>query len=228
MGKTTVSKSEMPVRLMISDDHPAIRKGVVEYLEGTEIEAVCQAETCKQTVEFALACKPDVLLLDLRLPDADGLEALEAIKKQDSKAAVLIFSASEDVKEMARARKLGAVGFVSKATSREDLLYGIRRAATGASCWTPRQIRQVVSRAATEALAANDRNPLSPREMKVLKLITEGSPNDAVAEKLDITIETVKQHVKHILRKLAVEDRTQAALTALWMKLFENTSAEDL
>jgi DNA-binding NarL/FixJ family response regulator len=213
---------------MIADDHPAIRKGVVEFVEGTEIEAVCQAETCQQTVEFALACKPDVLLLDMRLPDADGLEALATIKKQNSETAVLIFSASEDVKEMARARQLGAVGFISKGTSREDFLNSIRRAATGASVWTQRQVRQVVSRAATEALAANDRNPLSPREMKVLKLITEGSPNDVVAEKLEITIETVKQHVKHILRKLAVEDRTQAAVTAIWLKLFENTPVEDL
>ncbi len=77
-------------------------------------------------------------------------------------------------------------------------------------------------------MAANDRSPLSPREMKVLKLITEGCSNDLVAEKLEITVETVKQHVKHILRKLGVEDRTQAALTAIWSKIFENSTAEGL
>jgi DNA-binding NarL/FixJ family response regulator len=218
----------MALRLMIADDHPALRNGVVEFIQGTDIQAVCQAKTCRETVERALADKPDVLLLDVRMSDGDGLKALEAIRRQNSQLAVLIFSASEDVKEMAVARKLGAAGFVSKGASRDDLLNCIRRAAAGENAWTPRQIRQVVSRAASEALAANDRSPLSPREMKVLKLITEGCANDAVAEKLEITVETVKQHVKHILRKLAVEDRTQAALTAIWLKLFENSTAEGL
>jgi DNA-binding NarL/FixJ family response regulator len=218
----------MAIRLMIADDHPALRNGVVEFVQGTEIEAICQAKTCRETVERALAEKPDVLLLDVRMSDGDGLKALETIRRQNSQMAVLIFSASEDVKEMAVARKLGAAGFVSKGASREDLLNCIRRAAAGENAWTPRQIRQVVSRAASEALAANDRSPLSPREMKVLKLITEGCSNDLVAEKLEITVETVKQHVKHILRKLGVEDRTQAALTALWTKLFENATAEGL
>ena len=127
---------------------------------------------------------------------------------------------------MAKARQLGAVGFLTKGVSREALLDSIRRASTGASAWTTRQIRQVASRAAAEALAIGDRNPLSPREMTVLKLITEGSANNAVAEKLEITNETVKQHVKHILRKLAVEDRTQAAITAIWLKLFDNPPAK--
>jgi DNA-binding NarL/FixJ family response regulator len=216
----------MAIRLMIADDHLAIRRGVIEFIHGTEIEAVCQAETCQETVEYALACKPDVLLLDVRMGHADGLEAMEELRRRECDIPVLIFSASEEVKDMAKARQLGAVGFVTKGVSRDALLEAIRRASTGASAWTTRQIRQVASRAATEALAANDRNPLSPREMTVLKLITEGSPNDRVAEKLQITNETVKQHVKHILRKLAVEDRTQAALTALWLKLFDNPPAQ--
>jgi len=219
-------KEKMALRLMIADDHPAVRKGVIEFVQGTEIEVVGQAETCQQAVEYALACKPEVLLLDVRMSGADGLEALETIRQQNDKIAVLIYSASDEVKDMAKAKQLGAIGFVSKSSSRDELLASLRRAGAGQSVWSRRQIRQVACRAAAEALAANDRNPLSPREMKVLKLITEGSPNDVVAEKLDITIETVKQHVKHILRKLAVEDRTQAALTALWLKLFENPPAE--
>jgi DNA-binding NarL/FixJ family response regulator len=216
----------MAVRLMIADDHLAVRKGVIEFVQGTEIEVVCQAESCAETVKYALTCKPDVLLLDVSMASEDGLAALETIRRDNSQIAVVIYSSSEDVKDMAKAKQLGAVGFVSKVARREELLEYIRRAAAGQAVWTRRQVRQVASRAASEALAANDRNPLSPREMKVLKLISEGSPNDVVAEKLEITIETVKQHVKHILRKLAVEDRTQAALTALWMKRFENTPTE--
>src|SRR5580704_7911549 len=112
----------MALRLMIADDHPALRNGVVEFIQGTDIQAVCQAKTCRETVERALADKPDVLLLDVRMSDGDGLKALETIRRQNSQMAVLIFSASEDVKEMAVARKLGAAGFVSKGASREDLL----------------------------------------------------------------------------------------------------------
>jgi DNA-binding NarL/FixJ family response regulator len=211
----------MSVRLMIADDHQAVRAGVVSLIQGTEIELVCQAETCDETVQFALACQPDVLLLDLRLAGSDGLVALERIKREKPNMPVLIFSSADEVKEMAHARHLGADGFVPKGVSRDDLLESIRRVASGKSAWTPRQIRQVVSRAATAALAANDRNPLSGREAEVLKFIMLGHSNDSIAGKMEIDIETVKQHVKHILKKLHVEDRTQAALLALRSGFFE-------
>jgi DNA-binding NarL/FixJ family response regulator len=212
----------MGVRLMIADDHVAIRTGLVSLIQGTEIEMVCQAETCEQTVRFALTCQPDVLLLDLRLGGEDGLHALEQIKRANPKIAVLIFSAIEEVKEMAHARKMGAEGFISKGATREEILRTIRRVAMGKSAWTPRQIRQVVSRAISKALAANDRNPLSGREFEVLRLIMDGLSNEAIAERLEIDIETVKQHVKHMLKKLHVEDRTQAALFALRSNLFND------
>jgi DNA-binding NarL/FixJ family response regulator len=212
----------MSVRLMIADDHLAVRTGVVSLIQGTEIELVCQAETCDQTVKFALACQPDVLLLDLRLSGSDGLDALERIKRDNPKIGVVIFSSADEVKEMAHSRKMGADGFVAKGASREELLNAIRRVAMGRSAWTPRQIRQVVSRAAAEALAANDRSPLSGREKEVLREIMNGCSNESIAEHLKINIETVKQHVKHILKKLHVEDRTQAALLALRTKIFED------
>ena len=142
----------MGIRLMIADDHVAIRAGVTSLIQGTEIEIVCQSETSEQTVKYALTCQPDVLLLDLRLEGSDGLTALEQIKCANPKIAVLIFSSTDEVKEMAHARKLGAEGFILKGTSRDDLLRTIRRVAMGKSAWTPRQIRQVVSRAASEAL----------------------------------------------------------------------------
>ncbi len=206
----------MGIRLMIAEDHPVIRAGVIKLIQGTEIELVCQTETTEQTVKSALACKPDVLLLDIRLAGGDdGLVALEQIMHENADIAVLIFSSSEVLKEMAHARKLGAKGFVPKASTRDDLLMSIRRAALGKSVWTTRQIRQVVSRAASEALASNDRSPLSPREREVLRKLMDGLSNEAIAEELQIDIETVKQHVKHTLKKLHVEDRTQAALLAL-------------
>ncbi|MGO9108193.1 MAG: response regulator [Thermoguttaceae bacterium] len=217
----------MGVRLMIADDHVAIRTGIASLIQGTEIELVCQAETYEETVKFALTCQPDVLLLDLRLGGADGMRALEQIKRENPKISVLIFSAVEEVKEMAHARKLGAEGFVSKGATRDDLLKTIRRVAMGKSAWTPRQIRQVVSRAISKAISVNDRNPLSGREFEVLRLIMDGLSNEAISEKLAIDIETVKQHVKHMLKKLHVEDRTQAALLALRSNLFDEAPASE-
>ena len=214
----------MGVRLMVADDHVAVRTGVISLTQGTEIEVVCQAETYEQTVKFALTCQPDVLLLDLRLGGSDGMRALEQIKRESPKIAVLIFSAVEEVKEMAHARKLGRLGFMTKGATRDDLLKTIRRVAAGKVAWTPRQIRQVVSRAISKALSVNDRNPLSGREFEVLRMIMDGLSNDAIAERLGIDIETVKQHVKHMLRKLHVEDRTQAALLALRNNLFDEAS----
>ena len=212
----------MGIRLMIADDHVAIRAGVASLVQGTEIELVCQSETCDQTVKFALTCRPDVLLLDVRLAKGtDGLSALEQIKRKNPDIRVLVFSAVEEVKEMAYARKLGAAGYLMKGVSREDFLTAIRRVANGKQAWTVRQIRQVVSRAANEALAANDRNPLSPRELQVLRKIAAGLSNEAISEELDVVVETVKQHVKHILKKLSVQDRTQAALLALHTNLLE-------
>jgi DNA-binding NarL/FixJ family response regulator len=205
----------MGIRLMIADDHVAVRAGIVGLIQGTEIELVCQAETCEQTVKFANTCQPDVLLLDVRLTGSDGMAALEQLKHKSPKVAVLMFSATDEVKEMAHSRKLGAKGFLQKSATRDEILNAIRRVAAGKSVWTPRQLRQVVSRAAAEALAKKDRNPLSPREAQVLKKITAGLSNEGIAEALDIDIETVKQHVKHVLRKLHVEDRTQAAVLAL-------------
>jgi two-component system nitrate/nitrite response regulator NarL len=200
---------------MIADDHIAIRAGVTSLIQGTEIELVCQAETSEQTLKHALACEPDVLLLDLFMPDGDGLRVLESIKRARPNLPVLIFSACDELKPMAVAHQLGADGFVLKGLPADELLRNIRRVASGKQAWTPRQIRQVSSRAAAEALAASDRHPLSNRERQVLEKIKAGCSNDLIAEELNIDVETVKQHVKHILRKLHLEDRTQAALWAL-------------
>ena len=173
--------------------------GVASLIRGTDIELVCQAETCEQTVKFALACQPDVLLLDVRLAGSDGLRSLEEIKHENPNISVLIFSATEEVKDMAFARKIGQRReYLPKGVSRDELLNTIRRVATGRSAWTTRQIRQVVSRAAAAALAKGDRNPLSAREVQVLEKILLGLSNDAISEELEIDVETVKQHVKHI------------------------------
>ncbi len=212
----------MSVRLMIADGHAAVRAGVMGLIHGTEIEMICQAETYEQTVKLALASQPDVLLLDVRLAGCDGLSAWEQIRRQNPRIAVLFFSADEDFKAMVHAHDLGALGFVLKGVRRDDLLQSIRCVARGESAWTARQMRQIVSRSAAAVLAAHDRNPLSPRELEVLGKIVNGLSNEGISRELEVNIETVKQHVKHILNKLHLENRTQAALFLLWSELSDD------
>ena len=210
---------------MIADDHVAIRAGVTTLCQGTEIEVVCQAESCRQATQYAATCAPDVVLLDISLPDGNGLDVLKQIKHEKSSASVLMLSASEDLKDLANAHRLGADGFLTKGLSRDEMLQSIRRAAAGKNVWTSRQIRQVTSRGAKAAILQGDRNPLSVRETQVLHKITRGLPNELISEEMGIDVETVKQHVKHLLKKLHVEDRTQAALWALRNSTLVNVDA---
>jgi DNA-binding NarL/FixJ family response regulator len=203
----------MDIRLMICDDHVAVREGMKALVYGTEIEVVCEAETCQQAVHLATMTKPDVVLLDIRLGNDDGLEALEELKREQPTLRVLIFSASDHLNDMARAYALGADGYVVKSGQKDELFRMIRRAFTGKKVWTVPQIRRVKSRAGAKVAEKRERIPLSDREKQVLsRLVGGASSNEVIAEDLGIDVETVKQYVRGILRKLHVEDRTQAAL----------------
>ena len=200
---------------MVADDHPIIRAGVNALLHGTDIEVVCEADSCEQTIRFALTCDPDVVLLDIRLADGDGLAALQEIKRERPSTVVLVFTASDDLKDMAQARRLGADGYMLKGLPRDQMLQTIRRASAGRKAWSIPQIRRVTSPAAAKAADECDRFPLSQRETQVLLKIIDGASNETIAEDLGIDIVTVKQHVKRLLKKIRVQDRTQAALWGL-------------
>ncbi len=163
-----------------------------------------------------VSAAPDVVLLDIRLDNEDGLDALQEIKRANPSLPVLIFSASEDLNDMSRAHRLGADGYLVKTLPKDELLRSIRRAVSGKRVWTTSQIRKVKSRGGAKAGIQRKLNPLSDREQQVLEKIIGGAPsNEAIAEDLQIDVETVKQYVRSILRKLHVEDRTQAALWGL-------------
>ena len=154
--------------------------------------------------------------LDVRLGNDDGLEALEEVKRWRPTLPVLIFSVSDDLNDIARARRLGADGYVLKSVSNDELLRTIHRAAAGKNAWSITQIRRVKSRGGIEAGEQRHSVPLSKREQQVLDEIIRGmSSNEMIAENMGIDIETVKQYVRGILQKLHVEDRTQAALWGL-------------
>lgn len=204
------------IRLLVADDHAAARAGMVALTAGTDISVVAEAATCEEAVAQALKSAVDVVLLDVRMPATDGFHALEQIKAAKPTLPVLLFSVSDTLRDISRAHHLGAAGFVSKAQTRDAILLAIEKAAAGKSAWTRQQLRRVRNSAsAADELVGDHTVDLTPREHQVLQRLVEGLVNDDIGEVLGVDVETVKQHVKHILRKLGVEDRTQAAVWAV-------------
>jgi DNA-binding NarL/FixJ family response regulator len=160
-----------------------------------------------------------VVLLDIRMPDGDGLTALNRIKAEHPDLPVLILSTYDNPTYVARAVSLGAAGYLLKGSSRDDLLAAIRKAASGESTWRRNELRRVSGSLATPRLAAEVDIPLTQREAEVLRMVALGMTNKQIAQSLQISAETVKEHVQHILRKLGVSDRTQAAVWAVRKKL---------
>jgi DNA-binding NarL/FixJ family response regulator len=205
----------MSVKLLIADDHEVVRCGLRSLIAGTEIEIVGEATTGEQAIQLALELKPDVVLLDIRMPNGDGLNALGRLKLESPDIAVLMLSTYDNPTYVARAVALGAAGYVLKGAPREGLLGAIRKAAAGESAWTREELRRVTGALATPRLNADVEVPLTQRESEVLRQLALGLTNKEIAQALHISYETVKEHVQHILRKVGVSDRTQAAVWAV-------------
>ncbi len=205
----------MAIRLLIADDHEVVRCGLKSVLEGTEIEVIGEACTGEETVRMTDELRPDVVLLDIRIADGDGLKTLGRIKLDHPELPVLIFSAYDNPTYVARAVALGAVGYLLKGLGRDALLDAIKRVAAGEDAWTREELRRVTGALATPRLAADVEVPLTQRESEVLRQLALGLTNKEIAQSLSISYETVKEHVQHILRKIGVSDRTQAAVWAV-------------
>ena len=205
----------MSIKLLIADDHEVVRCGLRSLVAGTDIEVVDEATTGEQAVQKALANPPDVVLLDIRMPDGDGLNALGRIKLERNDLPVLMLSTYDNPTYVARAVALGAAGYVLKGADRATLLEAIRKAAAGESAWTRDELRRVTGALATPRLNADVEVPLTQRESEVLRQLALGLTNKEIAQALHISYETVKEHVQHILRKVGVSDRTQAAVWAV-------------
>jgi DNA-binding NarL/FixJ family response regulator len=207
--------TDAKIRLLVADDQDVIRQGVVALLANTEIRVVAEVATGQAAVKQALETEIDVLLLDVRMPDGDGLTALGRIKLDKSNLPVLLFSAYDNPASIARAIALGANGFLLKDCTRDDLLGAIRTAARGETVWSKEKLRSVSGALRTPRLANNLEVSLSEREAEVLRQMTRGLTNKQIAQTMEISYETVKEHVQHILRKIGLTDRTQAAVWAV-------------
>jgi DNA-binding NarL/FixJ family response regulator len=207
------------IRLLIADDHEVVCSGLKTMVAGTDIKVVGEVATGTEAVKFALENEVDVVLMDIRMPDGDGLTALGRIKLDKPELPVLMLSTFDNPTYVARAVALGACGYVLKGCTRDELLGAIRSAATGESAWTRDELRRVTGALATPRLTADVEVPLTQRESEVLRQLAYGLTNKEIAQTLHISYETVKEHVQHILRKIGVSDRTQAAVWAVRKEL---------
>jgi DNA-binding NarL/FixJ family response regulator len=207
------------IRVLIADDHEVVRSGLRSILADTDVEVATEVSTGEAAVKFALENEVDVVLLDIRMPEGDGLTALGRIKLDKPDLPILMLSTFDNPTYIARSVALGASGYLLKGATRDQLLKAIRTAAAGESAWTRDELRRVTGALATPRLAADVEVPLTQRESEVLRQLAYGLTNKEIAQALHISYETVKEHVQHILRKIGVSDRTQAAVWAVRKQL---------
>jgi DNA-binding NarL/FixJ family response regulator len=204
-----------PIRLLVADDHAVVRQGVIAILKGSGIQVVGEAETGNQAIEQAKKLQPDVVLLDVRMPDTDGLQAIPGIHDRAPRTAVIVFTAHENPSYVARAVVLGARGYLMKGSTNDEIVEAIACAAARCPLETggltgPR-ISSIIRRWASD----DQQRPLTNREVQVLQHVAFGLSNREIGRTLDITAQAVKGHVHNVIRKLQVGDRTEAAVWAV-------------
>lgn len=215
----------MNIRVLLVEDHTMIRMGTALAIERTDgIELVAQAEDGQKGVEMAKEFLPDVILMDIGLPLIDGIEATKLIKETNTDTKILIFTSRDNDEDVFAALAAGANGYIMKGATPEQLAAAIVAVNEGTAWLDPAIARLVLSSvqkqtkavaSATEVKPGKNSFGLTERELEVLGLIVEGLSNPEIAQKLFITRATAKAHVHSILQKLYVDDRTQAAVTAM-------------
>lgn len=199
------------IRVVVADDHRVVRVGLEQLLATfDDIEAVGFAAGGEEAVTLCRELEPDVLLLDLSMPDLDGIEVSAKLREMLSTTRVVVFTSFSDRERIVRALDAGAIGYLLKDAEPEEILAAIRAAARGESPLAPR--------AAAELLADRKNRPptieLTGRELEVLRLVVDGLANKQIARRLGISEKTVKGHLTNLFQRIGVADRTQAALWA--------------
>jgi len=208
------------VRVLIVDDHGLYRTGMSTLLAAEAgIEVVAQASGGRVGVRLARELRPDVVLMDLQMPDLDGVEATRLILEERPETRVLVLTVVTDEARVAAALSAGATGFLLKDASPDQIAMAVRAAAEG-SAWLSRRAAEIVLRRMRETepgrvADSSSLEQLSPRELEVLRLLANGMENAEIAESLDISPRTVKNHVSSILSKLGLASRVHAAIYAV-------------
>jgi DNA-binding NarL/FixJ family response regulator len=215
--ETGLKDQETLIRILIADDHPVVRDGLAMML-GTQPDfaVVGQAASGRQALQMAQVLRPDVICLDLEMPDLDGVQVLETLQHSDLEARVIVFTAYDDDERILSAVRLGARGYLLKGSPREELFRAIRVVYQGGSLLEPLVVTRLMDRLAQDANPSESMpsEALTEREMEVLALMAQGRTNREIASELFVTERTVKFHVSSILSKLNASNRTEAVSIA--------------
>ncbi len=223
-GPEAIEKKSATIRIVIADDHPIVRDGLKKLLLlEDDFEVIGEASDGREVLEKVRDLDPDVLLLDLRMPNLDGLGALQALQEINNRVRVIVLTASEDKNEFVQAMKMGCSGIVLKQTAPDLIVKSIRKVHSG-EIWLDSHTTAAVMRQFStgfEAIGSNgngksrERSPLSAREREIVALVAQGYKNKEMAEKMFISEQTVKNHLHNIFDKLGVSDRLELALYAI-------------
>lgn len=205
------------IRVVVADDHPIVRAGIVALLQDADdVEVVGQASDGEAAVGVVLAERPDVVLMDLRMPGMNGDEATARILAREPGIRVLILTTYESDDQILAAIEAGAAGYLLKAAPESEILAGLRATARGETALAPSAAAALVRRTTGKPSAGPS---LSPRELEVLQLVAQGNSNPAIGRTLFLSETTVKTHLGHVFEKLGVNDRTRAVTRAMELGL---------
>ncbi len=215
--------SNQTIKVMLVDDHPMVRMGLRSMLTAAGLKVVAEAGSGQEALGKIGQAQPDVILMDIRMPDMDGIAVLQAIKAAGHTARVIMVTTYKSTPYLLRALAAGAAGYVLKHIPPEELLNTVRDVAAGQSrvdqTFLQSVLRDLDETEETQTAAVSLPEPLTPREMDVLRLLVEGLTNQAIADTLILSPATVKGYLQAIFQKLNASDRTQAAVTAIRLGL---------
>jgi DNA-binding NarL/FixJ family response regulator len=206
------------IKLMVVDDHAIVRQGLIKLIEMiSDFKVVAEGSNGREAIDLVKTHRPDIVLMDLNMPDMDGIEACRRIKECDAGAKVIALTVCEEIDRITEALAAGAKGYILKNTDLESLARIIRGVHEGKAYIDPAVATGLIDRYTSFARQAEvrDASPLSERETEVLVLVSKGKTNREIAEELFISEKTVKNHVTSILRKLDATDRTEACVVAM-------------
>ena len=215
-----------PARLVIADDHELIRAGLCAMLTGQRgLEVVGEAANGREVLALCRRLQPDLALIDVRMPEMDGLATCRSIKEECPATSVILITVYEKSEYLIEALKAGAAGFVLKDITQPELITSVRRVLRRESLLNSEVVVRLLGDLDSDTSSREELLPkqLSEREYEVLRLLAQGKTNPEIAQQLTISVGTVKIHVEHILAKLRVSDRTQAAVRAIELGLLGTT-----
>jgi DNA-binding NarL/FixJ family response regulator len=216
-----------PARLVIADDHELARAGLRAMLTDQRgLQLVGEATNGREALALCRRLQPDLALIDVRMPELDGLGACRGIKQECPATSVILLTIHENPEYLLEALKAGAAGYVLKDITQRELITAVRRVLRGESILNKELVIRLLQRLDGETPSRTElpSKHLSPRELEVLQLLTQGQTNREIASHLTVSVSTVKIHVEHILTKLGVSDRTQAAVRAIELGLLHTPS----